>query len=154
MMRHQGRYLALPLACILPFLAITGCDHDDEAVSYRYAAVDSAGTVVVKGRLLLTFHDVAGSGTVRLTGRWDLRLMNGTASAGPQVGRGRLEGNIDADGAVWINLHPNIADNNVFLDGRFVLLHTDKLPGLSGIWTYATFAGVTAGGFFEAVRES
>jgi hypothetical protein len=84
-----------------------------------------------------------------LRGRWVLEAR--AEGVGPQDGEGTLQGTVEdtVEGPTFaINLNPGIADDNVFLHGRF----EDERARMEGTWSYATFVGPVAGGRFEAVR--
>ena len=142
------------LLLLLGFLALAGCaslDRDNGSAGdfedvYRYTAYDEADRAVVAGTLYVVYlpSDVLDEPD-RLQGRW---ALDATAEGvGPQDGTGALEGTIGG-GAVSVNLNPGMADDNVYLHGRF----EDDRARMTGEWSYATFAGPQAGGRFEAVR--
>jgi hypothetical protein len=123
-----------------------GAESDFEDV-YDYTAYDGAGGVVVTGTLYLVHvpNDVAGEPDY-LQGRWVLRAR--AEGVGPQDGQGTLGGTAERDGTFYVNLNPEMADNNVFLRGAF----QDERARMEGEWSYTTFVGEVAGGRFEAVR--
>ncbi|MEM1268927.1 MAG: hypothetical protein AAGI08_02660, partial [Bacteroidota bacterium] len=121
--------------------------------AYAYVARDVDGTPVVSGTLRLVFADGDGARTAEgVSGTWAFEAAQtglDEQEIGPQLGMGSLEGGIGSDGEIWINLNPGLADNNVFLSGRF----TENARGeLSGTWSYSTFVGSVAGGTFAAER--
>ncbi len=129
---------------------LTGCDSAGSADGYTYTAQDANGTPVVSGQLDLDFE---GSGNasgypIQITGTWQLSRTDDTAQIGPQVGTGTLEGTVSEKNEIVINLNPGIADDNIFLVGRF---DNDLYGNFSGEWTYSTFIGPTEQGTFEVV---
>lgn len=121
----------------------TGSDYEDV---YRYTAYDGDGETVVTGTLYLVHvpSDVMDEPD-RLQGRWELEAT--AENIGPQDGEGTLNGTVE-DGAFAINLNPEMADDNVFLQGRF----EDDRARMVGLWSHTTFIGPAAGGTFEAER--
>lgn len=113
---------------------------------YRYTAYDEGDRAVVTGTLYVVYvpSDVAGE-PGRLRGRWELDAT--AEDVGPQDGEGTLEGTVEGD-AFDVNLNPGMADNNVYLRGRF----EEDRARMAGEWSYTTFVGPTAGGRFEAER--
>jgi len=107
--------------------------------SYFYKAYSSDGSVAVSGRI-----DLGLSADSTLSGTWTLIATSDAKNIGPQVGSGRLAGNVHS-ARVFINLSPNIVDNNVFLNG------TLGSNSMSGTWTWSTLIGPTASGKFEAI---
>jgi hypothetical protein len=109
-------------------------------IAYSYTGHSQTGAMIVRGQLILSVRD-----TANLTGRWSLRALVDPNRIGPQVGTGRLTGQLRG-GTLTINLNPNYVDNNVMLRGRFL---RDRY---AGEWTWIGFAGVLNSGTFEAVR--
>lgn len=111
------------------------------ADTFQYIARDSGGSIVVTGSMSILFAE-----TGEISGTWTLEQKGSPdGKIGPQVGTGKLTGR-KKDAGVFINLNPEWADNNVFLDG--------KMEGnrIVGKWNWSTFAGSTSGGAFEATR--
>jgi hypothetical protein len=134
------------LALALAAFAATGCDDMTgpgpiPTGGYAYTGFDSSGRVVVTGWLTLELGDPA-----HVTGEWRLEPVGSPENIGPQTGEGRLEGAMAA-GVLSVNLNPEAADNNVFLDGT---LAGDDFRGR---WTFSGFAGVLNQGSFEAIRR-
>jgi hypothetical protein len=107
----------------------------------EYHAFDATGTEVSKGTLTLI-----SSGASRLAGTWQIDPIGDAGEIGPQTGSGTLEGKIEENGFVLVNLNPNNADNNVFLRGTF------DGRRFTGDWTFSTFVGARSKGTFEAIR--
>lgn len=141
-------YLMLLLLPVL--LLVGGCDSTDstEGGTYKYTAFDDEDDVLVSGLLRLEYEDTGDAQyPIRITGAWDLKQIKEAAHVGPQVGKGGLQGSINADGDVWINLNPDWNDNNITLHGRFA----DKgFSDVEGTWVYSTFAGGINSGRFGA----
>jgi hypothetical protein len=133
---------------------LCGCDSVDlqDGGSYIYTAWSQGGEVVVSGTFDLIFGErTEADGTITISGDWQLqRVGGGGREVGPQVGEGEMRGTIDNDGNLSINLNPDWADNNVFLSGHF---SDERFGDFEGMWSYATFAGHTAGGTFRAERD-
>jgi hypothetical protein len=137
-------YLLLFVAVI-----IAACDRDFPVYppsdgpqgSYAYTGYDSTGVALVKGWLTITFAD-----SVCITGDWKFARVAVGQGLGPQIGDGQLVGGRD-NNEVWINLNPQMRDNNVLLRG--ILDETTY----QGDWTWVTFAGPTTGGAFTAVKK-
>ncbi len=108
---------------------------------FQYTGYSREGTVIVRGRLMLSLTNTAN----RVTGRWEFRAIADTMRIGPQNGRGSLVGSFTNAG-LSINLHPLHADNNILLVGRF-----DRST-FAGRWEWVTFAGVRNAGTFRATR--
>jgi hypothetical protein len=110
--------------------------------TYEYSGFDSGGKKVISGKLVLT--EIKGRS---IKGTWDLKQVGPGEKLGPQIGTGDFAGSIEADGAININLNPNWADNNIFLNGRFVN------GELKGDWHFSTFVGPTTKGTFVAKKK-
>ncbi|MBF8294515.1 MAG: hypothetical protein HW389_1060 [Bacteroidetes bacterium] len=109
-------------------------------VNYNYQGFDAKGLLVVAGTMSLTATD-----TTSVRGTWAFEGISLIDKIGPQVGSGRLVGNIQQT-TISINLNPGWVDNNV------LLLGTIESHRITGRWTWVTFAGPTTEGRFEAVR--
>ena len=81
-----------------------------------------------------------------INGQWSLEGIGDPDVIGPQDGNGTLQGWLTGD-TLWVNLQPQIFDNNIYLSGSF------QAEQFSGIWLFATAAGLTAEGTFEAIRR-
>jgi hypothetical protein len=109
-------------------------------VNYSYRAFAANGSLVVAGTMSLTATD-----TTSVTGTWAFEGISLIDKIGPQVGSGRLVGNVK-ETTISINLNPGWADNNV------QLLGTIGSHRITGTWTWVTFVGPTTKGTFEAVQ--
>lgn len=126
------------LLCSLCDDSINGPDTPEG--SYTYTAYDSTGVKIVTGWMKIVFDD-----SVNVSGEWKFDKIGNPENIGPQVGSGNLMG-IYNEPEISINLNPNWADNNVFLNGDY---SEDKI---SGEWTFSGFPGVINRGKFEAVK--
>ena len=67
------------------------------------------------------------------------------------VWEGSVIGTLTAEHLV-LDLNPNVADDNVYLDGAFVLERiTDAF---AGAWHHSTLLGSVAAGFFTASKHA
>ena len=95
---------------------------------------------VVRGTLVIQLD-----ASNHVSGFWVLEQTDPEARMiGPQVGEGTLVGGMDGP-EIWMNLNPEMADNNVFLRG--VLSGGD----INGQWEFVGFPGVLNRGTFQAV---
>ena len=119
-----------------------------EEGTYVYTAFDSTGVAVAEGELDITFEKVKDDDNrFHIKGTWDLQQIGDTKRPiGKQTGEGELRGNVREDGWVWINLNPNVEDDNVTLRGEF---KGKSLERLEGEWSYMSWVPVN-GGQFEA----
>lgn len=108
---------------------------------YNYTGFDSIGVKISQGTLTINISD-----STKITGDWAILPIGNDIERGPQIGDGRLEGTIKND-SIFINLNPNVIDNNIQLIGLFV---NGKI---SGKWTWSTFAGIANRGFFSAEKR-
>jgi hypothetical protein len=108
--------------------------------SYRYAAYDTSGTLVVQGWFSLVIRDSAS-----ITGEWHFTAAGSPKNIGPQIGDGQLVAAIQG-GSIWIELQPQYRDNNLMLTARL------GSRDLSGTWQWSTFIGPTAAGTFTAKK--
>jgi hypothetical protein len=108
---------------------------------YQYVGYDDGGVKIVEGRLSLTSRD--GD---QLKGTWELKQIGELGRIGPQVGSGDLAGGVQGS-EVYLNLNPNMADDNVTLRG--------KVEGkrYKGTWSYSGFTGRISSGTFEATGK-
>lgn len=126
------------ITVLVMLLIVTSCDESDKL--YEYSGFDSTGAKIVTGWLLFERWD-----STAIEGEWSFTAVGQAQNIGPQQGSGILRGGYDST-AVWINLNPGWADNNVFLSG---IVRGNKI---SGIWTYSSFFGVVNQGSFRAAR--
>jgi hypothetical protein len=145
------RQVTLPILIVL-YLSLVACTDEGSPsasypgpvgtpAAYSYRAYDSGGSLAIVGTLTLVLADSAAIG-----GTWTLEQVLTGGKVGPQVGTGKLAGTISGT-SIWVNLNPNWADNNVFLQG------TIDDGRISGKWMWSTFVGNTAEGTFEAVEK-
>lgn len=123
---------------------ITGCNDDESSPntgSYRYTAFLN-NTPVVEGTI-----QIDSLNPQNVTGHWDFHAVGDERNdIGPQIGSGNLTGTFDgAD--LFINLNPDMADNNVILHGMF------SSNTIRGNWSWSGLAGVLNQGSFMAQRE-
>jgi hypothetical protein len=143
----------ISVAVLILGISLSACDQTDlsDGGVYAYTASDSLGVMLVTGTLEVKFgEDADASGDVAISGTWQLQQSGNGAQVGPQTGSGNLEGSVDGQGSLWINLNPDWADNNVFLAGGF---SGERFADFEGTWSYSTFVGPVAGGNFKATRE-
>ena len=107
---------------------------------YTYSAFDSTGIKIVTGWMKIVFDD-----SVNVSGNWKFEKIGNPENIGPQVGSGTILGWYN-EPQISINLNPNWADNNVFLNGEYC---EDKIEGE---WMYTGFPGVINKGQFKAVK--
>jgi len=114
--------------------------------TYVYTAYDSTGTAIVEGELDVTFEKVEDDDNrFHLEGTWDLQQTGNTKRPiGKQTGEGELRGNVRENGRAWINLNPNIENDNVTLRGEF---EGESLDRLQGEWLYMSWVRVNGGQF-------
>jgi hypothetical protein len=108
---------------------------------YHYAGFDKKGDKIVEGRLAITSRE--GD---RIKGEWQLNKIGNPERIGPQTGSGECRGLIQEDN-LFINLNPNMVDNNVNLKGN------TKDGRYSGTWSYDGVGPGINRGTFEAVKK-
>lgn len=108
---------------------------------YSYTGYDRNGKKIVEGSISITSLEKDS-----IRGEWRLEQVGQAEHIGPQVGAGALTGTV-AESSVYINLNPNMADNNVNLVGQI-----DK-GRYSGKWSYNGYAGSMNYGTFEATAK-
>ncbi|MDQ3817657.1 MAG: hypothetical protein M3362_08200 [Acidobacteriota bacterium] len=119
------------------------------AGDYQYVSYDQKGDKVVEGRLSITSVQtkrIQSEEQIQLKGNWQLNKAGNQERIGDQTGSGLLVGSI-IQGKVYINLNPNIADANVFLEG------TIEGKRFHGMWSFKGLAGTISQGTFEANRK-
>ncbi len=133
-----SRFLILLIAAAF----LGACDENQTKMGiYRYTAFLN-NSPIVQGFIHL---DSLSNGNVR--GRWELNFVGAASNdVGPQVGTGTFEGTLDGE-VLSINLNPEMADNNVFLQGTF------QGDTIRGEWNFSGFAGVISQGTFLAERQ-
>lgn len=138
-------------ACVLPTLLFavlwvgcTGTGSPTQVVppgAFAYTSYDTTGVALVTGWFTMSVSDSSA-----ISGEWHFWSIDDREGIGPQTGEGTLVGGF-AEGEVWLELHPQVVDNNLQLRGT---LEGDRY---AGEWTWITFAGVTSHGTFEALRR-
>ena len=126
---------------LIAIFSIAACGDDESTAStglYQYSAyLDS--TLVVEGTI-----QIDSLSTQSVTGHWDFHAVGEPRNdIGPQIGTGNLTGSFDGS-ALTINLNPEMADNNVTLNGIF------NANTIRGEWSFSGFAGVISHGTFIA----
>lgn len=116
---------------------------------YQYSGYDKSGRKILKGRISIISvqpHRNKHEESYEIKGYWRLNKIGDPKMIGPQTGTGDLVGSIDK-GEIYIDLNPNMNDNNVILQG--------KIEGrrFHGRWRYSGFAGPIGEGTFEATRN-
>ncbi len=136
-------------ACIffasLATLQWVGCKQtSSEAIpagAYAYTSYDSGGVVLVRGWLSINISD-----STAISGEWHFKPNGSLQRIGPQTGDGKLVGGISR-GQVWIELNPQVRNNNLQLNG------TLALGQFAGQWTWISFSGIANQGTFKAIRK-
>jgi hypothetical protein len=117
---------------------------------YNYRAFGASDTISrVVGTL--TLESVITRFPSHLEGTWNLQVARDTGNLGPQVGTGAFQGDVDEAGNLDMNLDPGMADNNVFLGGRFI---GGPRGSVEGQWHVSTFVGETASGRFTLIPRT
>jgi len=109
--------------------------------NFTYQSYDSLGNLIVSGWFEIEFID-----STQVEGSWHLNNLSNRKDIGLQDGDGELIGTIERSSIV-INLNPQYADHNVYLNG------TIKEDSIEGQWTWSTFIGPTNWGSFRAVKN-
>jgi hypothetical protein len=109
--------------------------------AYLYRGFDNAGTLIVRGWLVINADD---SG--RVDGEWCLDRVGTAENIGPQIGLGSLCGRREGS-QLALNLNPSFTDFNVSLDGAF------NGNSYKGAWRYSAVRGTMSMGTFEALRN-
>lgn len=109
--------------------------------SFSYFSYDSLGALVVSGWLEFEMSD-----SVRIEGSWKLDKLVNRDDLGPQVGEGKLIGEIE-NSSIWIQLNPQFRDHNIGLIG---IISNNRIKGK---WFWASLPGVTNWGTFTAVKN-
>jgi len=137
-------YLVLMVFSVMYF----GCVGNDSQTSskvladnYKYSFFDTSGNSFIEGKMKLL-----ASGE-RLTGEYTVDTSFGDRPSGFSSLPGILSGNINTkEMAVFLNLNPKIADNNIFVYASLVQ------DSLNGYWVQSTMVGIKAKGDFRAVK--
>jgi len=119
------------------------------AVVYDFRAI-SEGKVVTEGTIVLEFPEVTDELYDRegVTGTWDLRVLRALPNLGFRTGTGSLAGNLNSNNVTYLDLVPDVADDDVILRGAF-----DERGDLAGGWYFATIAGSVRTGSFTATAR-
>ncbi len=115
-----------------PFLS------SDDNFVFNYSAYDSTSVKVVRGWMKLKVDSKE-----EVTGEWIFEKIVKDAVTGPQNGAGKLTGQI-SDSVLFVNLNPDMVDNNVFLTAKW-----DEKK-MTGMWQFVGFPGVINKGTFVA----
>jgi hypothetical protein len=157
-------------ACVLLAVMVAGCKQsapqpqppagngarDDVLVipaQWNYTTRDEAGHELTKGSFTMPLSLQAGT---QFAGSWQARYVgpeDQQAKIGPQIGGGRLSGELTNDQQIIINLNPSMADNNVRLLGKIDRGAGDGGGHMTGTWTYSNFTGLANHGSFEATLQ-
>lgn len=131
------RHVMLVAACAVAFLSCDTIQTGPASLGgiYAYTAYDDADSALVTGIIVLR-----NSTSPLLSGTWNLDTTETGGPVGPQVGSGSLAGS--TEGGISINLNPQMADNNIILNG------TSGRNEITGTWQWVTFSGVSAEGRF------
>src|SRR5688500_3085221 len=111
---------------------------------WKYVTRDENGAAMTEGLLTMPYPLQSAA---NFAGSWQARYVGPDGQRdkiGPQINGGRLTGAL-SDGQLRLELNPNMNDNNVTFIGT---VQDDRI---TGTWEYATFAGVTNKGTFEAL---
>jgi hypothetical protein len=138
------------LIIVIFFLTLfISCEKDKSSIgfepgppgSFTYQSYDSLGNLIVNGWFKIEFVD-----SLRVEGSWHLNNLSNRNDIGIQDGDGELIGHIE-NPSILINLNPQYADHNVYLDG---IIKEDLIEGQ---WFWATFIGPTNWGSFRAIKN-
>ena len=142
-------------------IATAGCsllnDADTDPTPYDYVALDSTGTTMVEGTLLLNIENQGEDGEREITGSWETRKLTDSVRVGPQVGKGKIKGEIRKNGDLSIDMNPEkegVFWTKVFLKSE----KSESVLNLRGQWFIVTRKGTgptvgRVGGQFEATRQ-
>lgn len=137
------KIVSLGLILFAIFL-IAGCSDDESTAStgsYRYTGYLNS-TLVVEGTI-----QIDSLNPQNVTGHWDFHAVGEERNdIGPQIGSGNFTGTFDG-ASLFINLNPDMADNNVILSGMF------SGNSIRGEWSWSGIAGVINHGPFQALHE-
>jgi len=116
---------------------------------YQYTGYDKDGARIVEGQLSITSIEPNRNKheeSYEIKGHWQLSKIGNPDKIGPQVGRGDLFGST-GKGGIYIDLNPNMNDDNVILLGRI------EGRRFHGTWMYSVLTGAINQGTFEATRK-
>ena len=115
-----------------------------------YLGYDDSGRLVVTGWLFFDIVTIqAPPIPLEFPGTWRLHALVDPAGIGPQNGSGVLAGTFLQAGGLAVELHPDRADDNVFLVGTLTVGGPAAMR-YEGTWQWITLAGVRAEGKFLA----
>ena len=100
----------LPLLLLLWSACVNEESESDNNI-FNYNGYDSLGARINTGALKLIVNDSD------ISGEWQLTMIGNVQNAGDQFGSGSFSGLVINDVSYHINLNPQMADNNVFLEG-------------------------------------
>jgi hypothetical protein len=111
--------------------------------TYKYTALDQGGKVIAAGELYIT---AATNDSV--TGTWEIKTAAPQEKTGPQNGKGNIHGSVEPKlGLIYLDLNPDMKDNNIVLTGIF------KDGKLSGAWGwYGKTAEKVKGSFVAELK--
>jgi hypothetical protein len=122
-------------------LVFWSCEDEKESEDiYQYSGYDSLGVQIIEGSLFFEYGD-----SILISGEWDFNVIGSPENIGPQTGEGEYIGTVE-NNQLLINLNPEWADNNVFLEGT---IDGNKI---TGNWVYSGFGGVMNHGAFSAEK--
>jgi hypothetical protein len=108
--------------------------------TYDYQALGLENKVIATGKLYITANEPTA-----ITGTWEIKTTAPKEKTGPQDGKGKIAGSIEPKtGLIYLDLNPDMRDNNVVLTGIF------KDGELSGAWGWYSIAGAVVKGNFNA----
>lgn len=129
------------ISAIAFLISCSGKNQDVPEGAWAYMGYDHLGTQIVDGWFRIEEED-----SILINGSWRFDRVGEEMDIGPQIGSGQFTGGIEAE-RIWMNLNPNMADNNVFLSGN---MNGDRI---TGSWTWSGFAGPIASGSFSAEKN-
>ena len=138
-MKRQVLLILFMIAIIFAFTCSEGPPTSSSTNVYKYTGYNAAGNKIISG-LLTIEQDTA----FVVTGTWKFEPIGNCDNVGPQLGEGNCIGSLDSGKTLWLNLNPDMADNNVILAGNFENEH------YAGTWSYYGFPGLINHGTFEA----
>jgi len=121
-----------------------GCRPTSDSVpkgAYAYTSYDSSGASLARGWFTIVVSD-----STSISGEWHFDPIGSPEKIGPQTGNGKLVGGIDGQ-KIWIELHPEVRNNNLQLNG---ILVNDRVDGQ---WTWLKYDGIGNQGVFHAVKK-
>ncbi len=142
---HKQLKYACVFFALLVAIQWAGCKQTSSETipsgAYAYTSYDSGGIALVSGWFTIIVSD-----SISVSGEWHFKPIGSPQRIGPQTGDGKLVGGNDR-GQVWIELNPQIRNNNLQLNG------TLAQGQFAGQWTWISYSGITNQGTFKAVRK-